>query len=395
MSSALSGLKILDLTMNLPGPYMTWILALLGADVIKVENPSGGDYSRALMGDGNSSPFFEAVNRNKKSVALNLKHPEGKRIFLTLLKTYDLLIDGFRPGTMERLGLGYDDTSKVNSRLIHVSISGYGQTGPSRLKAGHDINYLALSGILSMTGSRNRDLALPGVQIADIAGGSLMALTGLLAAIIQREKTGKGQFVDVSMYDGLLSMATMVFAGVEAGLEPPEPARMTLNGRYPCYGAYKTLDGRYMSLGALEFKFWKNFCLAVAREDLLNAQFGGPDVVTELDRLFASRTQREWVEFMAPFDACCEPVLNLNEAVDSNLTQARSMVNSKPDGKRSLGFPLKLSESSVPPDNSAPGLGQHTTEVLKGIGITEEELHSLASEGVIRYIPEIVNSTES
>ncbi|MGA8831323.1 MAG: CaiB/BaiF CoA transferase family protein [Desulfomonilaceae bacterium] len=383
MSQALSGLKVLDLTMNLPGPYMAWLLALLGSDVVKVENPSGGDYSRALMGDGNSSPFFEAVNRNKKSVALNLKHPEGKRIFLTLLKSYDVLIDGFRPGTMEKLGLGYDDTSKVNPRIIHVSISGYGQTGPNRLKAGHDINYLALSGILSMTGSRNGDLALPGVQVADLAGGSLMALTGLLAAIIQREKTGKGQFVDVSMYDGLLSMATMVFAGVEAGLEPPDPSGMTLNGRYPCYGLYKTSDGRYMSLGALEFKFWKNFCVAVSREDLIGTQFGDSEVVAQLDVLFASKTQEQWTKFVAGADACCEPVLNLYEAVDSPLAQARSMVNSNPDGKRSLGCPLKLSASCPPPDKPAPNLGEHTREVLKGIGITDDELRSLAHDGII------------
>ncbi len=383
MPAALSGLKILDLTMNLPGPYMTWILALLGADVVKVENPSGGDYSRALMGDGNSSPFFEAVNRNKRSVALNLKHPQGKRIFLNLLKSYDVLIDGFRPGTMEKLGLGYDDTSKVNPRLIHVSISGYGQTGPNRLKAGHDINYLALSGILSMTGSRNGDLALPGVQVADLAGGSLMALTGLLAAIIQREKTGKGQFVDVSMYDGLLSLATMVFAGVEAGLEPPEPSGMTLNGRYPCYGLYKTSDGRYMSLGALEFKFWKNFCEAVGRQDLIGAQFGDQEVIAQLDVLFRSKTQEQWTKFMAGADACCEPVLNLYEAVDSPLALARSMVNSDPEGKRSLGFPLKLSANLLPPDNPAPNLGEHTREVLKGIGMTDDELRSLAHDGVI------------
>jgi crotonobetainyl-CoA:carnitine CoA-transferase CaiB-like acyl-CoA transferase len=362
---------------------MTWLLALLGAEVVKVENPSGGDYSRALMGDGNSSPFFEAVNRNKKSVALNLKHPEGKRIFLMLLKTYDVLIDGFRPGTMEKLGLGYDDTSKVNTRLIHVSISGYGQTGPNRLKAGHDINYLALSGILSMTGSRNGDLALPGVQIADLAGGSLMALTGLLAAMIQREKTGKGQFVDVSMYDGLLSMATMVFAGVDAGLEPPEPSGMTLNGRYPCYSLYRTSDGRYMSLGALEFKFWKNFCVAVGRQDLIGTQFGDSEVIAQLDVLFASKTQEQWTRFMANADACCEPVLNLNEAVDSPLTQARSMVNSNPDGKRSLGFPLKMSASPPPHDKPAPNLGEHTRGFLKGIGITDDELRTLAHEGVI------------
>ena len=246
-----------------------------------------------------------------------------------------------------------------------------------------------------MTGSRNGDLALPGVQIADVAGGSLMALTGLLAAIIQREKTGKGQFVDVSMHDGLLSMATMVFAGVEAGLEPPEPSRMTLNGRYPCYGLYKTSDGRYMSLGALEFKFWKNFCVAVSREDLIGAQFGDSEVIAQLDILFASKTQDEWTKFMTDADVCCEPVLNLYEAVESPLAQARSMVNSNPDGKRSLGFPLKLSANLSPPDKPAPNLGEHTSEVLKGIGITKDELQSLASEGIISYIPEIDNLIES
>ncbi|MGC8659842.1 MAG: CaiB/BaiF CoA transferase family protein [Desulfomonilaceae bacterium] len=383
MESALSGLKVLDLTMNLPGPYMTWILALLGADVVKVENPSGGDYSRALMGDGNSSPFFEAVNRNKKSVTLNLKDPEGKSIFLSLLKTCDVVIDGFRPGTMERLGLGYDDTSKVNPRIIHVSISGYGQTGPYRLRAGHDVNYLALSGILAMTGVQNGELALPGVQIADLAGGSLMALTGLLSAIIQRAKTGKGQFVDVSMYHGLLSMATMVFAGVDAGLEQPEPVKMTLNGRYPCYGIYKTLDGRYMSLGALEFKFWKNFCQAVGRDDLIDSQFAGSEIVVELQQLFASRTQREWTEFMAEVDACCEPILNLHEAVNSELAHSRSMVHQDIEGRRFLMSPLKLSESPPASQLAAPRLGQHTREILTELGVAEAEIERLATKGVI------------
>ena len=383
MSQALSGLKILDLTMNLPGPYMTWILALLGADVVKIENPSGGDYARALMGDGQSSPFFEAVNRNKKSVALNLKHPEGKRLFVKLLNNYDVLVEGFRPETMERLDLGFDVLSAINPRLIYVSISGYGQSGPNKMRAGHDLNYLALAGIIGMTGARNGDLAMPGVQIADVAGGSLMALTGLLAAVIQRERTGKGQFVDVSMYDGAFSMATMVFAGVESGMEFPEPGKMMLNGRFPCYGLYKTSDGRYMSLGALESKFWKNFCMAVGREDLLGAQFGGPEVITELARLFASKTRDEWTEFMAEADACCEPVLNLNEAADSPLTHARSMVNRDPEGKRFLGFPLKLSESEPPTDEPAPALGQHTKEILAGLGITEKELQSLLYDGVI------------
>lgn len=303
MSRALDGLKVLDLSMNLPGPYMTWILAGLGAEVVKVENPAGGDYARVLAGS-TDSPFFAAVNRNKKSVTLNLKHTEGRKIFLQLLDRYDVLVEGFRPGTMERLGLGYETTSSRNPRLIHVSISGYGQGGPYRLRAGHDVNYLSLAGILGMTGTREGRPVIPGVQIADIAGGSLLALTGLLAAIIQRETTGRGQFVDVSMFHGALSLATMVFAGVNAGLEQPEPGRMVLTGRFPCYGLYQTSDGRYMSLGALEFKFWQNFCLAVGREELLSEQFGPPEAVGEVEKIFASRTQQEWVELMRTADAC-------------------------------------------------------------------------------------------
>lgn len=389
MSQALSGLKVLDLTMNLPGPYMTWILALLGAEVIKIENPAGGDYGRALMASGQSSPFFAAVNRNKKSVSLNLKHPEGKRLLLKLLDHYDVLIEGFRPGTMERLGVGFEVTSVANPRLIQVSISGYGQTGPYRLRAGHDLNYLALAGILGMTGTRDGEPAIPGVQIADVAGGSLMALTGLLAAVIQRNQTGKGQFVDVSMFDGALSLATMVFSGVEAGLEKAEPGKMFLNGRFPCYGLYRTSDGEYMSLGAIEFKFWQNFCTAIGREDLMGGQFGGPEIIAELDKLFASRTLGEWIQVMANADACCEPVLKLDQAAKSQLVEARSMVNYGPDGRRFLGCPLKLSGSLPPSDEPAPALGQHTREILAQVGITDEEIDFLTGEGVIvdcRYL---------
>jgi crotonobetainyl-CoA:carnitine CoA-transferase CaiB-like acyl-CoA transferase len=382
MSQALTGLKILDLTMNLPGPYMTWLLALLGAEVVKVENPVGGDYARALGGNENS-PFFNAVNRNKKSVALNLKHPEGRRLFLQLLDHYDIMVEGFRPGTMEKLGLGYDTTSARNARLIHVSITGYGHDGPYRLRAGHDVNYLSLAGVIGMTGTRDGQPGIPGVQVADLAGGSLPGIAGLLAAVIQRERTGRGQFVDVSMFHGAFSLATMVFAGVDSGLERPEPGKMLLNGRFPCYGLYKTEDGRWMSLGALEFKFWENFCHAIDREDLVASQLGGPEVVEDLQRLFASRTQAEWVERFRDADACCEPVISLNDAANSPLVGTRKMVNKNADGRRALGFPLVLGDSPVPDDIPAPGLGQHTREVLGDLGVSPEELESLAKQRVI------------
>ncbi len=382
MSQALAGLKVLDLTMNLPGPYMTWLLAVMGAEVVKVENPVGGDYARAL-GGGQDSPFFAAVNRNKKSLALNLKEPDGKKLFLELVDTYDALVEGFRPGTMERLGLSFEAVNTRNPRLIYVSITGYGHDGPYRLRAGHDINYLSLAGIIGMTGTRQGNPAIPGVQIADLAGGSLMALAGLLAAIIQREKTGRGQFVDAAMFDGALSLATMVFGGVQAGLERAETGQMLLTGRFPCYGLYTTRDGKYMSLGALEFKFWENFCTAVNRKDLVGGQFGGEEVVAEVQQIFGSRTRDDWVDQLKDYDACCEPVLSLEDAVVSPLVEARNMVTRSPDGSRFLASPIKLSDSSATDDRPAPALGRDTREILTGLGLSDDDLASLVQRGVI------------
>jgi alpha-methylacyl-CoA racemase len=384
MSQALQDLKVLDLTMNLPGPYMTWLLAMLGADVLKVENPQGGDYGRALPGgaSGKNSPYFETLNRNKKSLALNLRHPEGRGLFLDLLDTYDVLIEGFRPGTMENLDLGFETTSARQPRLIYVSISGYGQEGPYRSRAGHDVNYLSLAGIIDITGPRDGQPAIPGIQVADLAGGTLMALSGLLAAVIQRERTGTGQFVDVSMFDGSLALATMAFTGVEAGMEKPEAGHMLLTGRIPCYGLYRTKDDRYMSLGALESKFWINFCSAVERPDLVGSQFGGPEIVAEVAEIFGTRARDEWVETMKDHDACCEPVLGLDEAANSELARARNMVTRGAGGQRHLGCPLKLSDSAFPEEVPAPDLGQHTEEVLSTLGLTAEQIEALARQGV-------------
>lgn len=383
MSGALSGLKVLDLTMNLPGPYMTWLLACLGAEVVKVENPAGGDYARALRGAGGSSPYFQAVNRNKKSLALDLKHPQGREVFLGLLARYDVLVEGFRPGVMQRLGLDYATLSAAQPRLIQVAISGYGQEGPYRLRAGHDINYLAQAGVLAMTGVRDGRLAVPGVQVADLAGGSLLALVGLLTAVVQRGATGRGQFVDTSMFDGSLSLATMVFAGMEAGLERPRPGGMVLNGAYPCYGLYKTADGGYMSLGALEPKFWVNFCSALGREDLRDHQFGGPEIVDEVAGIFAGRTRAEWAAFWADHDACCEAVLTLDEAADSDLTAARGMLSRDEAGRRFLACPLKLSASPPGDQRPAPALGQHSDQVLRAAGVSQETITALREMGVL------------
>jgi alpha-methylacyl-CoA racemase len=382
MSGALNGLKVLDLSMNLPGPYLTWLLASLGAEVLKVENPVGGDYARSIGGLLEESPFFAPMNRGKRSLALNLKDPTGREIFFKLLQEYDVLVEGFRPGVMERLGLGYAQTSAAQPRLIQVSVTGYGQEGPLRQRAGHDINYLALAGVLGMTGGRSGELAIPGVQIADLAGGSLLGLVGLLAAVVQREHTGKGQLVDAAMFDGSLSLATMVQAGVAAGFDRAAPAGMTLNGAQPCYNLYQTSDGAWFSLGALEPKFWQNFCAAVERPDLAPQQFGGAEVVAEVAAIFARRSRAEWTAFWQEHDACCEPVLSLEETMASPLVRARGMLAETPEGPR-LASPLKLSDSPDQAGGPAPALGADTRAVLAALGYLDPDIEDLARRGVV------------
>jgi alpha-methylacyl-CoA racemase len=382
MTQPLTGLKVLDLSMNLPGPYMTWLLTLLGAEVLKVENPAGGDYGRTLGPTTQESPFFAPLNRNKRSIKLNLKHAEGRKIFMDLLDKYDVLVEGFRPGAMDKLGLGQKETRERNPRLIYVSITGYGHDNEFRLRAGHDVNYLSLSGVLSMTGDRSGQPCIPGVQIADFVGGSMLGMIGLLAAIIHREKTGEGQFVDTAMFDGALAAASMVFGGVRAGMEDPRPAGMLLNGKYPCYNVYKTKDGRHMALGAIEAKFWRNFCAAVGRDDLLDHQYGGEYGISEVQKIFQERDFAEWTQFFTTVDACCDPVLTLPEAAESQLVKARSMI-AKSNGKTFLGSPLKLSACPPPQETPAPALGEHTNDVLTDLGISPSEIQRLASEGVI------------
>lgn len=385
MELALSGMRVLDLSMNLPGPYLTWLLASLGARVVKIENPQGGDYARGIGGAGGAGPgYFTAVNRGKLGLALDLKHHDGRAAFLKLIQTHDVLVEGFRPGTMERLGLGFAELTRVQPRLIQVSISGYGQEGPLRLRAGHDLNYLALAGILSLTGGEGGGPALPGVQVADLFGGSLLALAGLLAAVIQRERSGRGQLVDAAMFDGSLSLATMILAGVTAGLEEPRPGGMILNGRYPCYGLYRCAGGGWMSLGALEPKFWRNFCEAVERPDLAPRQFGGAEDIARVAEIFAKRTRQEWTAFMAGRDCCCEPVLGLEEAVAGELAQARGMVARDEAGRPWLACPLKLSASPNRPEAPAPSLGQHTREVLAEAGFGPAEVERMLAAGAAK-----------
>ena len=383
----LSQLKILDLTSNLPGPYATMLLADLGARVLKIERPPVGDPARRDMALGDrKGASFAALNRSKLSLCLDLKQKAGREVFLKLLGDYDIVIEGFRPGIMERLGLGYETLRTRRPDLIYLALSGYGQDGPWSQKAGHDLNYLALSGAAGLNGNPDGSLNAAGVQVADVGGGSDMALFGLLAAVINRQATGRGRFIDVSMFDSILSWVSISSARALAGLEEGRPGRTWATGAWPCYRLYKTADGGHMSLGALEPHFWSNFCKAVDRPDLEDKAFGGPEVTREVATIFASRTRQEWTALLADHDCCCEPVLSVEEAFASEQVRARGSGSWIKDGDRSrfqAACPVRFTGFRPGPWRSAPKLGRDADQVLTSLGYSAEEINRLRREGVI------------
>jgi len=379
----LKGLKMLDLSRLLPGPYCSLLLADLGVEVLKIEDSEQGDYMRR-MGPSlkKDSAYFLALNRNKKSMILNLKTKEGKEIFYKLIDTYDILLEGFRPGVMDRLGIGYQELKSKNPRVIFCSLSGYGQNGPYKERSGHDINYIGLGGILELTGPKDGDPTIPGTQIADIGGGGMMAAIAILAAIVHREKTGEGQYLDVAMHDGVISWLSIHAGRYFMDNELPKRGEMHLSGRFACYQVYPTKDGRHISLGALEPKFWKNFCQAIGREDLVLKQFiEGEErvqIIKEIRELFKTKTQKEWVEFFKNVDACLEPILSLGEVFQHPHVLHRKMVieyEHPVEGKiRQVGNPIKSSQFPFEIRTPSPAWGEHTMEVLKAIGYSEEEI---------------------
>jgi crotonobetainyl-CoA:carnitine CoA-transferase CaiB-like acyl-CoA transferase len=374
---------MLDLSRLLPGPYGSLLLADLGMEVLKVEDLAMGDYIRK-MGPirKEDSAFFLAVNRNKKSMTLNLKVKEGKAIFFKLLDTYDIILESFRPGVMDRLGLGYAELKKRNPRVILCSISGYGQNGPYRERSGHDINYIGIGGVLELIGDKNGAPVVPGIQVADLGAGGMMSAIAILAAVIHRQKTGEGQYMDISMLDGVISWLSMHAGKYLMDGELPERGKMLLTGRYACYRVYQTKDGRYMSLGALEPKFWENFCEAVGHMDLIDKQFAEEEVqlhvTEEIQKVFKTRTQKEWVEFFKGVDACCEPILNFKEVFQHPQVIHRQMVvewvHPVEEKIRQVGNPIKSSQFNFEIRTPAPGLGEHTIAVLKEIGYSEKEI---------------------
>lgn len=400
--SPLAGIRVLDLSLQLPGPFCTLMMADYGADVIKVDEPAPRVRNPFAGETWGGSPADRYLNRGKRSLTLNLKTEEGKEIFRALSVAADVVIEGFRPGVMERLGVDYATLSAANPRLVYCSVSGYGQTGPMRAVAGHDINYLSYAGVLGLCGREGEPPAIPPVQIGDLFGGAMMALSGILMALRRRDATGRGCWVDISMTDGAMSMLSIHAAAVLAGMPPPERGDMILTGMFPCYETYRCAGGGFVSIGALEGWFWKGLVTALGREDLNGLQYASGDegarVKAEIGAIFASRTRDEWVAFFQDKDVCFSPVLALGEALDHPNVSARGMVvevESPFGGKdKQLGPPLKFRSPDEEKDGNrervprrAPRLGEHDEEILSGLGYRDAQIAALRRKGVIRPDP--------
>jgi crotonobetainyl-CoA:carnitine CoA-transferase CaiB-like acyl-CoA transferase len=394
----LEDVKILDLTRLLPGGFCTLLLADLGADVIKVEDTGQGDYVRwapPYYGDeehtplGTRSAIYLSLNRNKRSIRLDLKQEAGQQALIKLAETADVLVESFRPGVLDKLGVGYDVLRQANPALVYCPITGYGQDGPNRDRAGHDQNYLGLNGILGLTGEAGGPPIQSGAQIADLGGGALMAAVGILAALQEARRSGEGQMVDISMTDGSLAWLAMEAGRYFGSGEVPRRGDIMLSGGIVCYRPYEAADG-WVTCGALEPKFWARFCQAVDRPELIEKQFEKPgsDAHGEIAEVFKTKTRAEWKAFNDEHDAMIEPVLDLGEALESELVREREMVVSYEQPEmgevKQLGFPIKLSRTPASIERPAPALGEHTTEVLTEVGYSSEEAQMLEESGAAR-----------
>lgn len=393
MSLPLEGLKVLDLSRYLPGPFCTQILSDFGAEVIKVEDPNGGDLGRHLAPilEDQSSRFY-TVNRNKKSISLDLKKEEGKVIFRRLVHDSDVVVDQFRPGIMDKMGLGYEHLKEINKRIIYCAISGYGLSGPLRDSAGHDLNYLSLSGVTGLTGTCQGMPAMSGVQIADISGGTLYSTIAILLALANREKTGKGQLCDIAMMDASVSLLAYTLGEWSGWGVLPERGDDVLTGGYACYNIYKTKDHKYVSLGAVEEKFWAEFCQKIGREDYISFQWDKSkrlQIIEEVKETILEKTRDEWVDFFAASDICFTPVLTLEEMCENPQVAAREMIIKVPNVRGSgrevvvTGVPIKLSDTPGVIKITFPELGEHNREVLQAVGYTLAEIEEFRKNQII------------
>ncbi|CRM60429.1 CaiB/BaiF CoA transferase family protein [Pseudomonas sp. 24 R 17] len=392
MSGPLASLKVLDFSTLLPGPFASLMLADMGAEVLRIESPTRPDLLRVLpphdQGDSASHAY---LNRNKRSLALDLKQPEALEIVRALVKAYDIVLEQFRPGVMERLGLGYEALKAINPKLIYVSITGYGQTGPYKDRAGHDINYLALAGVASYTGRADSGPLPLGVQLADVGGGSLHAVVGLLAAVIARQQSGVGQYLDVSMTDCSFSLNAMAGAGYLAcGVEPEWESHVLNGGSF--YDYYRSREGRWMAVGSLEPGFMQQLCETLGRPELAAQGLSPrPEQQKALKQAlkveFEKRSFEELCELFAGVDACVEPVLSLSEAVEHPQLKARELISQVPRGDGStqaqLACPLKFSEGVPAPRHIGAAVGAHSDEVLAELGLSAQRISELRRAKVV------------
>ena len=392
MDKPLDGIKVLDLTRYLPGPFATQILADFGADVIKIEEP-GGELGRYLPPfAGGFGTRFCAVNRNKKSIVLDLKSEKGKEIFKRLSSGADIIIEQFRPGVMDKMGLGYNLLKKDNEGLIYCSVTGYGLSGPWFDRAGHDINYLNTAGVSALNAGSDGVPVISSLQIADVAGGSLFAVIGIMLALFQRSRSGRGQLCDIAMMDGALSLLSYTIGEWSGKGSLPETGREFFTGGFAMYNTYKCSDGKYVGLGAIEGKFWNGFCLKIGREDYIKSQFDisrQDEMIADISSLMLSRSRDEWVNFFTDSDICFTPVLDLDEVSEHEQVVAREMLYKVMNFRGSgldlvvAGNPVKLSETPCEIKLQFPDTGSNAVEILTGAGYTEDEVKVFISEKII------------
>ena len=377
---ALSDITVIDLSRLLPGPYCSMILADHGARVIAIED-------KRFLADG---LFLSIVNRNKEHMTLNLKSAEGKEIFFRLLENADVVLEGFRPGVVDRLGVDYETVRKINPRIVYCSISGYGQSGPYRDRVGHDVNYLSIAGVLDLIGEADRPPSIPGIQIADIAGGGMNAAIGILLALFARERTGQGQYIDISMTDGMVGFLPAALFFSQLTGQAPRRADGILSHRYACYSTYETADGQYLSIGAVEYRFWEKLCEILEMTDYAALQYDDErrhEIIQAMRVTFKSKTLDEWEEILGDLDICWGRVRSLSDVLIDPLFQEREMVVevSGNDGKRSktLGVPVKLSDTPGSVRTAPVGFGESTAAVLEELGYTPEDIKVLERKEVI------------
>jgi len=377
---ALSGITVIDLSRLLPGPYCSMILADHGARVIAIED-------KRFLADG---LFLDTVNRNKEHMTLNLKTEEGKGIFQRLVKRADVVLEGFRPGVVAKLGVDYSTVAAVNPRIVYCSISGYGQDGPFRDRVGHDVNYLGISGVLDQIGPANGPPCIPGVQFADIAGGGMNAAIGILLALYAREKTGEGQYIDISMTDSMVGFlpAAMFFQQLTG--KSPRRSDAILSHRFACYNTYETADGRYLSIGAVEYRFWKKLCEVLEKPEYAALQYDETQregILTALRDAFRQKTLAEWEAILGDEDICWGKVQDLPEVLNDSLFRERKMIVDLAgrDGKpvSSLGVPVKMSKTPGSVRTPPPGFGENTLAILTELGYAPENISEFERKGVV------------